>query len=74
MTSEEIAKLSAFLQRKFQLTTIEVRKRPMKGDSCEVFIGDEFVGLMYRDDEDEDDLSYSFSMAILDFDLEDDEG
>ncbi len=73
MTPEEIAKLTAFLQRKFQLTTIEVRKRPMKSDSCEVFIGDEFVGLMYRDDEDEDDLSYSFSMAILDFDLEDGE-
>jgi len=67
---EEITKLTAFLQRKFQLSTIEVRKRPQKTDSCEVFIGDEFIGLMYRDDDDEDDLSYSFSMAILDFDLE----
>ena len=70
MKPEEIAKLTAFLQRKFQLPTIEVRKRPQKTDSCEVFIGDEFIGLMYRDDDDED-LSYSFSMAILEFDLHD---
>jgi len=70
---EEIIKLTAFMRRKFQLPTIEVRKRPQKSDSCEVYIGDEFVGIMYRDDEDDDDLSYSFQMAILDFDLEDDE-
>lgn len=72
MTSEEIAKLTGFLSRKFQLTTLQVRKRPQKDDSCEVYIGDEFIGVIYRDDEDEDDLSYSFQMAILDFDLEDD--
>lgn len=72
MKPEEIARLTAYLQRKFQLPTIEVRKRPQKNDSCEVYIGDEFIGVMYRDDDDEDDLSYSFSMAILDFDLKDD--
>lgn len=72
MTSEEIAKLTGFLSRKFELTTLQVRKRPQKNDSCEVYIGDEFIGVIYRDDEDEDDLSYSFQMAILDFDLEDD--
>lgn len=71
MKPEEIAKLTAFMQRKFQLAAIEVRKRPQKSDSCEVYIGDEFVGIMYRDDEDDDDLSYSFQMAILDFDLDD---
>jgi hypothetical protein len=33
-------------------------------------MGDEFIGVIYRDDEDPDDLSYNFQMAILDFDLE----
>jgi len=70
---EEIAKLTGFMRKKFQLSSIEVRKRPQKSDSCEVYIGDEFIGVMYRDDEDEDDVSYSFQMAILDFDLEDTE-
>lgn len=70
MTPEEIVKLTNFLRTKFQLPSMSVRKRPQKEDSAEVYIGDEFIGVMYRDDEDPDDLSYSFQMAILDFDLE----
>jgi hypothetical protein len=66
---EEINKLTAFLRRKFKLPTITVRRRPQKDDSAEVYIGDEFIAVIYRDDED-GDLSYNFQMAILDFDLE----
>jgi uncharacterized protein DUF3126 len=66
---EEIAKLTNFLRSKFDLTTISVRKRPQKTDSAEVYIGDEFIGVIFRDEED-GELSYNFSMAILDFDLE----
>jgi hypothetical protein len=69
LSPEEIAKLTKFLRAKFQLPSISVRKRPQKSDSAEVYIGDEFIGVIFRDDED-DDLSYNFSMAILDFDLE----
>lgn len=47
---------------------MQVRQRPQKTDSAEVYIGEEFIGVVYRDDED-DDLSYQFQMAILDFDL-----
>jgi len=46
-----------------------VKQRPRKDDSAELFIGDEFIGLIYRDDED-GETSYNFSMAILDIDLE----
>jgi hypothetical protein len=67
---EEIAKLTKFLRAKFELPSISVRKRPQKSDSAEVYIGDEFVGVIFRDEED-GELSYNFSMAILDFDLED---
>jgi len=66
---EEIAKLTRFLRSKFELATISVRKRPQKDDSAEVYIGDEFIGVIFRDEED-GELSYNFSMAILDFDLE----
>ena len=69
MKPEEIAKLTRFLRGKFELATISVRKRPQKDDSAEVYIGDEFIGVIFRDEED-GELSYNFSMAILDFDLE----
>ncbi len=70
MKPEEIAKLTKFLRAKFDLASISVRKRPQKSDSAEVYIGEEFVGVIFRDEED-GELSYNFSMAILDFDLED---
>ena len=69
MKPDEIAKLNKFLQAKFQLASLSVRKRPVKDDSAEVYIGDEFIGVIFRDEED-GELSYNFSMAILDFDLE----
>lgn len=69
MKSEEILRLEAYLRKTFQLQTIEVRQRPQKDDSAEVYIGDEFIGVLFRDDED-DDLSYNFQMAILDYDLQ----
>ncbi len=69
MKPDEIRKLEAYLRRKFDLETMQVKARPKKDDSAEVYIGDEFIGVIYRDDED-DDLSWNFSMAILEFDLE----
>jgi hypothetical protein len=66
---DEIAKLTKFLRAKFELPSISVKKRPQKNDSAEVYIGEEFVGVIFRDEED-GELSYNFQMAILDFDLE----
>ena len=61
-------KIEQYLQNKFQSDIIKVVPRAQKTDSAEVFIKDEFIGVIYVDDEDED-LSYSFNMAILDIDL-----
>jgi hypothetical protein len=65
---EELKKLEAYLRRLFGNETIRVKARPRKDDSAEVFVGEEFVGVVYRDEEDQE-LSYNFSMAILDIDL-----
>jgi hypothetical protein len=65
----EILKLETYFRKRFNVPAIEVRQRPQKTDSAELYIGDEFVGVIYRDDED-GDLSYNFTMAILDIDLE----
>ncbi len=70
MTAEELKKVERYLQRLFGNTAIGVRARPRKDDSAEVYIGEEFIGVLYRDDED-DELSYNFSMAILGYDLGD---
>ena len=66
---EELRKLDSYFKRTFN-PNMEVRARPRKDDSAEVYIGDEFLGVLFRDDED-DDLSFNFSMAILDIDLDD---
>ena len=69
MDKAEIAKLEAYLRGKFQLPSISVKARALKADSAEVYIGDEFIGVLFRDDDD-DDLSWNFSMAILEYDVE----
>lgn len=65
----EIAKVEAHLRRTFSNASIRVVARPKKDDSAEVYIGDEFIGVLFLDDED-GDRSYNFQMAILDSDLE----
>ena len=69
MDRKEIQKLEIFFRKRFNLPGLEVKQRPQKQDSAEVYIGDEFIGVVFRDDED-GDLSYNFTMAILDIDLE----
>jgi len=68
VTRDEIIKLERYLQRVFRLPALEVKQRPQKDDSAEVYIGDEFIGVLFRD-EDDGELAYQFQMAILDFDL-----
>lgn len=69
MTPEELKKLQQFLVSKFGNTGLEVRARPRKTDSAEVYLSDEFIGVIYLDEED-GDRSFNFQMAILDFDLD----
>jgi Protein of unknown function (DUF3126) len=67
---DELAKLTKFMRAKFENAGLSVRKRPQKNDSGEVYVGEEFIGVIFKDEED-GELSYNFSMAILDIDLED---
>jgi hypothetical protein len=66
---QEIKKIDAYLKRLFNNPKIRVVPRPKKDDSAEVYIGEEFIGVLFVDDED-DDRSYNFQMAILETDLE----
>ncbi|MCG6858577.1 MAG: DUF3126 family protein [Salaquimonas sp.] len=69
MKPEELRKLDAYFKRLFMTPGLEVRARPKKTDSAELYRDDEFLGVIYRDEED-GELSYNFSMAILDIDLD----
>ena len=68
MKPDEIRKLETFFRQKFEMPSLQVRRRPQKDDSAEVYMGDEFIGVLFRDDED-GEVSYNFQMAILDIDL-----
>ncbi len=64
----EIQRVQQYLRQKFQLDNLKLSPQKGKDDSVEVYLGDEFIGVLYRDDEDED-ISYDFHMSILDIDL-----
>ncbi len=70
MRPDELKTLNTYFQKIFKTPGLVVKARPKKDDSAEVYIGAEFLGVLYRD-EDEGELSYNFNMAILDIDLED---
>ena len=67
MDRSEIWRLEKYLRNLFRLDTITLLERPQK-DSVEVHIGGEFIGLIFKDDED-GDLAYNFNMSILEMDL-----
>ncbi|GBD47266.1 MULTISPECIES: DUF3126 family protein [unclassified Methylopila] len=69
MEKREIERVQSYMRRLFQNQTVRVVARPRKDDSAEVYLGEEFIGVVFRDDED-GDLSYNFQMAILETDLE----
>jgi len=66
---DEMRKLEAYFRRSFKGADLQVRAMPRKSDSAEVYLNDEFVGLISKDTE-EGELSYHFTMTILDIDLE----
>jgi hypothetical protein len=68
ISSSEMAKLQAYLQKKFANKGLSLRSRGKATDSAEVLLEGEFIGTVYKDEED-GDTSYDFNMAILDIDL-----
>ena len=68
ISPDELIKIQAYLRSKFGHEGIAVRPRAQTPDSIEVLINGEFIGLVYKD-EDEGDVSYDFNMAILSMDL-----
>jgi len=68
LTRNEIWRLEKYLRNLFRLDTISVMERPNQPDSVEVHVAGEFIGIIFKDEED-GDVSYAFQMAILEMDL-----
>jgi hypothetical protein len=68
MDKSEITRLQKYMQEKFSNNKISLVIRKEAKDSAEVMLDSEFIGVVYRD-EDEGEISYDFNMAILEMDL-----
>jgi ribosome-associated translation inhibitor RaiA len=68
LTRSEIWRLEKYLRNLFRLDTITIVERPKQPDSVEMHINGEFVGVLFKDEED-GEISYAFNMAILEMDL-----
>ena len=63
----EFGPAQAWLKRVLGNPNVKVLARPKKTDSAEVFIGDEFIAVLFLE---EVGKSFAFQMAILDSDVE----
>jgi hypothetical protein len=67
-TSPDIRQLDAYLKRKFDNERIRIVPRPRKKDSAEVYVGQEYIGVLFFDEK--DPRSSFFELPILALDLE----
>jgi len=72
VTPNEVARLQTYLREKFANERLALKERSKTEDSVEVLLDGEFLGVIYKD-EDEGETSYAFNMAILDMDLPEEE-
>ena len=61
MTESDIRRIESHLKRTFNTGGIQVKARPKQGDSAEVYVGDEFIGVVFKDED--EDGSFMFEMA-----------
>ena len=67
MEPEETKKLEAYLKQKLH-PSITLRARDKTDDSVEVYLGAEFIAVVYKD-VDEGETAYQFQMTVLSEDL-----
>jgi len=66
---QPVPALNAYLRRRFDNDQLRVVVRPKKMDSLEVYMGEEFIGVLFVENE-KGRRSYIFERPILDVDLE----
>lgn len=69
ITPDEMINIQDYLRRTFGNEQIGVKPRAQTGDSIEILLKGEFIGIVYKNVED-GETSYDFNMSILDIDLQ----
>ncbi len=64
----DIKQLDAYLKRKFDNERVRVVPRAKKNDSAEVYVGEEYIGVVFFDEKDA--RSSYFELPILALDLD----
>ena len=67
MTENDLKRVETHLKRTFNTGGIILKERGKPADSAEVYVGDEFIGIVFEDEDEEG--SFMFEMAILAEDL-----
>jgi hypothetical protein len=65
---QPVPALNAYLRRKFDNENLRVVTRPKKMDSLELYMGEEFIGVLFVENE-HGRRSYILELPILDVDL-----
>lgn len=68
LDQQERTTLQTYLGKRFK-GKLEVRARPQKKDSAEVYLDGEFLAVISKDEED-GELAYHLTWTVLDLDLE----
>jgi hypothetical protein len=68
LDDKDAKRIEAHLRRTFGAQALTLKARPKQKDSAEVYMGEEFIGVVYQDED--EDGSFMFEMAILSEDLE----
>lgn len=69
LSKEEIVRLQQYMRKLFGSDALQVRARQKATDAAEVYLRNDFLGVVSKDIED-GDTCYQFNMTILDYDLD----
>ena len=70
MNVSDTAKVQRYLRQRFSNHKLTLARRENKDDSADLMLEDEFIGVVFRDDED-GDTCYHVQITVLAEDLDD---
>ncbi|MDC1293613.1 DUF3126 family protein [Candidatus Puniceispirillum sp.] len=70
MNASDTAKVQSYLRQRFGNHKLTLARRENKDDSAELMLEDEFIGVVFQDNED-GETCYHVQISILEEDLED---